>query len=418
MVKTGSSDPVLVGEVLTYTLEVKNNSTDPAQDARARDVVVTDNLPSGVQFVSAKPADAANSCAQTNGIVKCNLGIIDVEATDTITIAVRPAANTAGTTLLNTANVVSNTRDPNTANNEDTETTNFTNRAPAVGSAGDSYSTNEDVTLNESAPGVLANDSDPDGAQPGGAYEYDPDTGEGSSRCVFSDGPATSQVSVEATDSDEDSDGASRKVTVETVDNVDPTIDSVTADSPIEEGSSSTIVVQVGDPGDPDPLSYSFDCNGDGDYGDSGDSGDKGPQPGNSATCDFADNGTYTVNVRVTDGDGGQDTDSVQITVNNVPPEVTPPAGQSAVEGTSKQFDLGSFTDPGADGPWQVTVNWGDGTQPTTFTADEPGSLGTRPPRLLRQRCLHGDRDRRRGWWRALRFGELHGQGQQCGSIG
>ncbi|MBX9585033.1 MAG: PKD domain-containing protein, partial [Gemmataceae bacterium] len=44
-----------------------------------------------------------------------------------------------------------------------------------------------------------------------------------------------------------------------------------------------------------------------------------------------------------------------------------------------RAFDLGSFADPGADGPWQVTVNWGDGSPDTVFSAAAPGPLGARP---------------------------------------
>jgi hypothetical protein len=56
-------------------------------------------------------------------------------------------------------------------------------------------------------------------------------------------------------------------------------------------------------------------------------------------------------------------------------PIVTAPADQFANEGTSQLFALGSFTDPGASGPWNVDVNWGDGTADTTFTASTTGTL-------------------------------------------
>src|SRR5205823_397582 len=47
--------------------------------------------------------------------------------------------------------------------------------------------------------------------------------------------------------------------------------------------------------------------------------------------------------------------------------------------GASAAVQLGSFTDPGADQPWTVAVNWGDGTIPAdTFQAATPGTLGTR----------------------------------------
>lgn len=58
------------------------------------------------------------------------------------------------------------------------------------------------------------------------------------------------------------------------------------------------------------------------------------------------------------------------------PPTVTPPAGQTSIEGASHLFDLGSFSDPDG-GPWSVDINWGDGTSDTTFNASAPGSLGS-----------------------------------------
>ncbi|MBI3838665.1 MAG: PKD domain-containing protein, partial [Planctomycetia bacterium] len=63
-------------------------------------------------------------------------------------------------------------------------------------------------------------------------------------------------------------------------------------------------------------------------------------------------------------------------TIISTPPTVTPPADQVAVEGASKGFDLGSFSDPDG-GPWSVTVAWGDGLPNTTFSIAVAGSLGT-----------------------------------------
>src|SRR5260370_9987950 len=48
-------------------------------------------------------------------------------------------------------------------------------------------------------------------------------------------------------------------------------------------------------------------------------------------------------------------------------PIITPPANQTATQGASKSFSLGSFTDPDGS-PWTVDVNWGDGTTDTVFT--------------------------------------------------
>jgi sugar lactone lactonase YvrE len=51
------------------------------------------------------------------------------------------------------------------------------------------------------------------------------------------------------------------------------------------------------------------------------------------------------------------------------------PANQTAVEGVSTAFSLGAFTDIGTtDGPWTVTVNWGDKTT-STFGEDGAGTI-------------------------------------------
>jgi hypothetical protein len=62
--------------------------------------------------------------------------------------------------------------------------------------------------------------------------------------------------------------------------------------------------------------------------------------------CSFNDNGTYQVNVRVKDDDGGETTASTLVTVNNVVPTVTAPGNQSGNEGTPQSFALGTFSDP------------------------------------------------------------------------
>ncbi len=69
------------------------------------------------------------------------------------------------------------------------------------------------------------------------------------------------------------------------------------------------------------------------------------------------------------------DSATFKVIVANVPPAVTSPADQTADEGTSKTFDLGSFTDPGADSPWRVTVDWGDGSADSVFTEASPGAI-------------------------------------------
>jgi uncharacterized repeat protein (TIGR01451 family) len=95
-----------------------------------------------------------------------------------------------------------------------------------------------------------------------------------------------------------------------TVQNDNPQISQVANNGPILAGSSATITVTASDPaGAFDPLQHEFDCDNNGSY-------EIGPQAGNSASCTFASVGSPTVNVRVTDGDGGGATGSTTVTVN------------------------------------------------------------------------------------------------------
>jgi PKD repeat protein len=90
----------------------------------------------------------------------------------------------------------------------------------------------------------------------------------------------------------------------------------------------------------------------------------------------YADNGTYTVTVSVTDNGGMTGTATFHAAIGNQPPVVTAPADQSAVAGLAASFNLGSFTDAGTlDSPWAVDVNWGDGSAHNTFNALAPGAL-------------------------------------------
>jgi PKD repeat protein len=58
----------------------------------------------------------------------------------------------------------------------------------------------------------------------------------------------------------------------------------------------------------------------------------------------------------------------------NTTPDYTAPADQTSDEGENKSFALGSFTDPD-NGPWQVTVTWGDGSPADTFPRSTAGAL-------------------------------------------
>ncbi len=106
IIKTDRPDPVFVGARLTYTLTVRNLGPDTATNVR-----VADALPATTNFVSV--ASSQGTC--TGGrIVRCSLGTMLSGGRATITIVVRPTEPGA---LLNTATVVGEQAEPNTANN-------------------------------------------------------------------------------------------------------------------------------------------------------------------------------------------------------------------------------------------------------------------------------------------------------------
>jgi uncharacterized repeat protein (TIGR01451 family) len=109
--KTDSPDPVTAGGTLTYTLTINNDGSGDATD-----VIVTDTLPAGVTF---DPATSSPGCTEAvPGVVTCDLGDLanGASATVTIVVMVDPAA-TCGSTLTNTAEVVSNESDPDPGDN-------------------------------------------------------------------------------------------------------------------------------------------------------------------------------------------------------------------------------------------------------------------------------------------------------------
>lgn len=117
--KSGSPDPLPLGQNLTYQITVTNNGPDTATS-----VILTDTLPPGVDFIS-----ASTGCGQTAGVVTCNLGILDSGTSAIITIIVKP--KNAGT-ITNTATVTSTQSTPLSVTTTTTVITpvyyNFTNQ--------------------------------------------------------------------------------------------------------------------------------------------------------------------------------------------------------------------------------------------------------------------------------------------------
>lgn len=112
--KSDSSDRIPTGRTLTYTITVTNAGPDAAFD-----VLVTDTLPSSVDFVSATASQG--SCGEAAGLVTCSLSHMGNGATATIEVAVIPRV--AGL-IQNVASVSGSTGDSVGANNTAVEETN------------------------------------------------------------------------------------------------------------------------------------------------------------------------------------------------------------------------------------------------------------------------------------------------------
>lgn len=99
---------------LQYTLVVRNNGPSAATN-----VVVTDELPAGVNYVS----DDA-SCSHLAGTVTCNLGPFAVDEEQTIQIITNVPIGSVDSTLTNNSEVEADEFDPDTSNNSDEAVTN------------------------------------------------------------------------------------------------------------------------------------------------------------------------------------------------------------------------------------------------------------------------------------------------------
>lgn len=111
LTKTASAGVVLPGQPVTFTLTVRNPSSDSASG-----VVVTDNLPVGLQFVSCS-STPPGICAGTGNARTVSFASLAPAATATIQIVATMVAVTPGQQILNSAEVVAGVLDPVPANN-------------------------------------------------------------------------------------------------------------------------------------------------------------------------------------------------------------------------------------------------------------------------------------------------------------
>jgi uncharacterized repeat protein (TIGR01451 family) len=110
--KSAPSGTYRAGDQISYTIAVTNNGPSAAET-----VLVTDNLPSQVAYVSCS-ATNGGVCGGTGNNRTVTFGTLSSGATATITLVAQINAGVAGgTKITNTADVSAITSDPNTRNN-------------------------------------------------------------------------------------------------------------------------------------------------------------------------------------------------------------------------------------------------------------------------------------------------------------
>jgi hypothetical protein len=191
------------------------------------------------------------------------------------------------------------------------------NNVAPTANAGGPYTVGEggSITLNGSA-------TDPAGAADPLTYTWDLDNNgsfetSGASP-VFSaagiDGPTSRTINLRVTDGDG---GVAVVSTTVSIVNVAPTAD---AGGPYLAFEDTPIVLS-GSGSDPagalDPLTYTWDLDGDGIFGETGGAATRGNEVGTNPTFNpnGLSNGAYTIKLRVNDGDGGITTDTATVNV-------------------------------------------------------------------------------------------------------
>jgi len=163
-------------------------------------------------------------------------------------------------------------------------------------------------------------------------------------------------VTIQVTDAAGHATNASTTVTVL---NVAPT---VTANDVIgTEGSAVTFTATFTDPATTNDEPYAYTINwGDGSSDTIG-SVNYGVTVSEGHT--YVDNGTYTINVSVTDNDGGMGSDTAIASIANVAPTPVIVTLTDGLEGGDVFMNF-TFSDPANayDNPYLYTINWGDGT--------------------------------------------------------
>jgi VCBS repeat-containing protein len=230
------------------------------------------------------------------------------------------------------------------------------NDAPTAGD--DAYSVAEDAVLTVSAAGVLGNDGDIDGDAPSTELVSGPANG---SLTFNADGSFTytpganfnggDSFTYKVNDGTVDGNVATVSLTVTAVNDA-PSANAGDDQTGVE--ASSVSFTGQGADIDGDTLTYSWDF-GDGAVG-----------SGSEASHAYADQGTYTVTLTVSDGVAST-TDTLEVTVGNAVPAATVSGPASGVRGQARTFTFGAADPSSVDqaAGFTYSINWGDGSTQT-----------------------------------------------------
>jgi len=114
----------------------------------------------------------------------------------------------------------------------------------------------------------------------------------------------------------------------------------------------------------------------------------------------YADNGSYTVTLTVTDEFGGVDSESLNVTVNNVTPTLNIGGDQAIKENGVVAVPSASFTDAGFDCPtcapgtvegFTASIDWGEGTTGKGTISKSSGAPGVLTAGTITGTHLYGD---------------------------
>ncbi|PSB59176.1 hypothetical protein C7B77_01940 [Chamaesiphon polymorphus CCALA 037] len=150
-----------------------------------------------------------------------------------------------------------------------------------------------------------------------------------------------------------------------TINNLPPTIQTVTIPTTITEGQTIQLSAVATDGGSSNNLTYIWNL-GDGTT----------PIVGRNITHTYTDNGNYNLTLTVTDIDGGSTSQTTNVTVDNVAPTATITTPTTTIN-QGETLNLGvNYSDPGINDTHTITWNFDDGTAPITLT---PSSVGADP---------------------------------------